>query len=137
MLKNLSAFLFIFLLGLILFSIEKPREKKEFKEVFRENKISMYKEGVFTGTGKGFVSDILVEVEIENVEKDPFFYIKNISVVESKDIERYFNPAREKVIRAVLEKQTTDVDVVTEATRSRDGLIEAIKDAVDKAKKNN
>ena len=87
-----------------------------------------YKEGVYFGTGTGFQGDIEVAVAISDRT------IKAIVVTKTWDDEKFFTRAR-TVIDQMLKKQSTGVDAVSGATYSSNGIIEAVRDALDKAKK--
>ncbi len=135
MIKNLILLIFVLAMGWILLSID-TKEKEVFVNLHTaESEIAAYRPGIYIGRGKGFFSDIIIEVEIISIEEKPYFYIERIDILESEEIERYFKPAKSEVVSTVIKKQTAEVDVVTAATRSRDGLLEAIKDALSKAYK--
>ncbi|MGM0568304.1 MAG: FMN-binding protein [Elusimicrobiota bacterium] len=131
--KNLFVVLFIFILGRILVLTGKPDNNPAGEKAFTEGPVIL-KEGSFKGRGEGFVGDIIVEVEIKETDREPYYMIEDVNVVETSDIEKYFLPAKEKVVSWVLKEQNTDVDVITEATKSKQGLIEAIEDALEKAR---
>ncbi|MEN1761910.1 FMN-binding protein [Anoxynatronum sibiricum] len=79
-----------------------------------------------TGTGQGYADDVVVEVTVLDG------VIQSIEVVESADTPGLSDGAFDAVIEAVLENQSTDVDAVSGATGSSEGLLEAIKDALSK-----
>lgn len=83
----------------------------------------------YEGIGAGFKGDIKVLVGLSNDK------ITNIKVVEYKDDEKWFLRAKEQIIPDILEAQSTDVDVVSGATFSSKGIIEAVNDALGKAGK--
>ena len=83
-----------------------------------------YTDGTYTGTGKGFRGDIKVTVEVENG------VISDITVDSYKDDREFFSKAESSIISAVISSQSTDVDAVSGATFSSNGLIEAIKNAL-------
>lgn len=87
-----------------------------------------YKEGVYFGSGTGFQGDVEVAIAISDKT------IKAIVVTKTEDDETFFDRAR-AVIDQVLKKQSTKVDTVSGATYSSKGILEAIKDALSKAKK--
>ncbi len=135
MIKNLIFLIFAIALGWILLFFSPEKQEPELMTVNVEEEVAMYRPGIYIGRGRGFVSDIVVEVEIISNVDEPYFSINRIEVLEAEELERYFKPAKTKVVDAVINKQTVEVDVITEATRSRDGLLEAIKDALNKAHK--
>lgn len=77
------------------------------------------------GTGSGYGGDIVVDVVIEDGE------ITEIFVVEESETSGIGDAAIDEIIEAVLAAQSADVDVVSNATVSSKGAIEAIKDALD------
>ena len=87
-----------------------------------------YKNGAYFGTAEGFRSDITVAVVIKNKT------ITDIIVTDEDDDPAFFNRA-EKLIDTMLKKQTVDVDVVSGATFSSNGIIDAVKEALKEAKK--
>ena len=131
--KNLFVLLFIFILGRILVLTGTPGNESAGEKGFTEGPVVL-KEGAFRGRGEGFAGDIIVEVEIKEIDEEPYYMIKDVNVVKTSDIERYFLTAKEKVVSFVLKEQNTDIDVITEATKSKQGLIEAIEDALEKAR---
>jgi len=78
-----------------------------------------------TGTGEGYAGEIVVEVTVEGDT------ITAIEVVESSDTPGLSDGAFEEIIPAVIENQSVEgVDVVSEATGSSEGILEAIEDAL-------
>ena len=87
-----------------------------------------YEDGTFTGTAFGNSGDITVAVTV----KDDI--ITNIEILEQEEDEPYFTDALE-VITSMLETNSVDVDTVSGATFSSGGIIDAVKNALDKAEK--
>lgn len=83
-----------------------------------------YADGVYTGTGTGFRGETSVTVTVENGE------ITDITVNSYKDDQQFFNRAESGVISAILQSQDTDVDAVSGATFSSNGIKEAVADAL-------
>lgn len=83
-----------------------------------------YKDGTYTGSGQGFRGVTSVKVVVSNKK------ISTITVTSYQDDEQYFSRAKTSIINAVLSTQSTDVDTVSGATYSSQGLIEAIKNAL-------
>ncbi|NQX48211.1 FMN-binding protein [Paenibacillus tritici] len=89
-----------------------------------------YVDGTYDGTGKGVKSDIKVAVEIKD-EK-----IEGITVKEHKETEAMIDAAVENTIPEIIEKQTTEgVDALSGASGSSGGIIEAVAQALEQAKK--
>lgn len=88
---------------------------------------SAYRDGVYTGTAIGFGGDITVQVTIANDT------ITDISIVSADGETRsYFTRAR-YVISDMLTKGTPQVDAVSGATYSSEGIINAVKNAMAQA----
>ena len=87
-----------------------------------------YKDGVYYGTSEGYKGDVKVAVVIENQK------IQYILIMENEDDKEYFTKAK-GVLEDVLKYQRTDVDTVSGATYSSNGILEAIKKALENAKK--
>lgn len=79
---------------------------------------------VKTGTGFGFRDKVKVSVETDGDK------IKNITVVEHQDTEKYALPAFEALTEDIVAKQSLDVDDYAGATYSSIGFKEAVADAI-------
>lgn len=97
------------------------------KKIGKVNESGQYKDGTYIGTGTGFRGTVKVSVTIKTNK------IKTIKVLSSKDDNAYFNRASGSILPAILKKQTTNVDTVSGATYSSNGIIEAVRDALKKA----
>ncbi len=82
-----------------------------------------YKNGIYFGIGEGYLGDVEVCIVIQ--EKT----IKAIYVTGTSDDEAYFNRAK-GIIATVMKKQTTDVDTISGATYSSNGILEAVEEAL-------
>lgn len=87
-----------------------------------------YKEGIYYGTAEGYSADISVAVVIQD------HTIKAILITDASDDETFFDRAMD-VVKNVVKKQNTDVDTVSGATYSSNGLLNAIKNALRQAEK--
>lgn len=85
-----------------------------------------YRDGVYTGTGTGFEDFIRVQVTIENHQ------ITEIKITESSEDEPYFSEGK-GVIASILEKQSPEVDAISGATYSSEGIKEAVRKALNSA----
>lgn len=85
-----------------------------------------YKDGVYTGTGTGFSGPLTVSVTIQDGK------ISDIEIVSSQDDAPYLNAAS-TLLETIKAKQTTNVDIISGATYSSVGLIEAVRDALKQA----
>lgn len=82
-------------------------------------------DGTYTGSGTGFRGETSVSVTVKNG------YITAIQVTDYSDDERYFSRAETTIISEILAGQTPDVDAVSGATYSSNGIMEAVADALD------
>lgn len=87
---------------------------------------SSYKDGTYTGTAQGFVGPITVKVTVSGGK------VTAITVTSSTDNEPYLSNAK-GVINKILNSQSTNVDVVSGATYSSNGIIGAVRNALSKA----
>lgn len=85
-----------------------------------------YIDGTYTGSALGMNDDINVEVVVSNGE------ISSIEIVSHSDDEPYITDAQ-GVIDKIIANQSTDVDAVSGATYSSNGIIDAVKDALSNA----
>ena len=83
-----------------------------------------FADGVYTGTGNGFRGATNVTVTVENGE------ITDITVNSYSDDQQFFSRAESGVISAIIKSQSTDVDAVSGATFSSNGIKEAVADAL-------
>ena len=86
-----------------------------------------WKDGTYTGSGKGFGGNISVKVTIKDGK------ISSINVTSaSGETASYFSKAK-GIISKMISKQTTNVDVASGATYSSNGIIKAVRNALSKA----
>ncbi|MFR9101054.1 MAG: FMN-binding protein, partial [Anaerostipes hadrus] len=96
-----------------------------------DNVTGVYKDGVYEGTGKGFRGNITVSVRIKHSKIVEIKLVKN-----EKDDSAYFNKAWNEVPYSIIAMQTANadkVDVVSGATYSSNGIMEAVRNALKKA----
>ena len=86
-----------------------------------------YKDGTFTGSASGYHGIVKVSVTIKNNK------IKSIKIVENHDDAAYFNRAKGILLPLMVKKQSTNVDAVSGATFSSNGIIKAVRNALSKA----
>lgn len=97
---------------------------------------TVFKNGTWSGVGlspaddegKDFPGDVYADVTIEND------VITNISVTFQIDDKEYYVIAESVVIDRILSSNSPDVDAVCGATRSAEGIISAVRDALDQAR---
>jgi len=88
---------------------------------------SKYEDGVYTGEGTGKKPGIKISVTIEGDK------ITDIAVVEYNDSDAHFNDVAAEIIPEIISAQSADVDVISGATMSSEGIIQAVSDALAKA----
>lgn len=81
-------------------------------------------DGVYTGSGKGMHSNIEVTVTVEDGK------IASVIVDSHGETPGISDPALEQIPQAIVEANSTDVDVVANATLTSQGIIEAVKAAL-------
>ena len=87
-----------------------------------------YVDGIYYGTAEGYKGDIKVAVVIQDKT------LKAILVTEKQDDEPFITNAMD-VLKNMMKKQSADVDTVSGATYSSKGLIGAVKEAFEEARK--
>lgn len=108
---------------------KKSSKKKTKKQTVKPGSGTVpYINGTYYGTGEGRNGEIKVKLTIKNKK------IVSLVVVSHKEDAPYFAKAK-KILNMVLKKQSAKVDAVSGATLSSNGLIEAIENALDAAKK--
>ncbi|MFT9494880.1 FMN-binding protein [Anaerosolibacter sp.] len=104
---------------------EAPKEEAKAEEAPTE--VVSYKDGVYEGEGEG-MHTIKVSVEVAGGK------IAKVEIIEHEETEGIAEPALEQIPAAIVEKNTPDVEVVSGATIASDGIIEAVKNALEAAK---
>lgn len=87
-----------------------------------------YKDGTYTGTGKGNNGDISVEVIVEGGN------ITTINVTAQSETPGIYEKAQTGVTSSMIKSQTSEVDTVSGATNSSKGIKEAVANALETAK---
>ncbi|MDD3417354.1 MAG: FMN-binding protein [Lachnospiraceae bacterium] len=100
-------------------------ESQETTESLSETKDSAeYQDGIYTGTGQGFRGETGVSVTVENGE------ITDITIDSYVDDEQFFTRAQDGVIQEIIDNQDVNVDAVSGATFSSNGIKEAVANAL-------
>lgn len=86
-----------------------------------------YKDGTYTDTGTGFRGETEVSVTVENGN------ISDIAILSYEDDREYFVRAEDSVISDIMESQDVNVDAVSGATFSSNGIMEAVANALGEA----
>ncbi len=83
-----------------------------------------FEDGTYTGSADGFKSTIKVEVTVQSGK------ITEIKVLEQDDTPSYYADAETEVIPRIIEEQSFEVDAASGATRSSEGIKQAVFDAL-------
>lgn len=87
-----------------------------------------YKAGTYEGMGQGHHGLIKVEITTDEYE------IKEINIIDQQEVPVVSDIVYETIPPEVIKKNSVEVDVVAGATLTSNGLLDAIKDALNKAK---
>lgn len=93
-----------------------------------ENSSAKYKNGTYTGTGRGYRPDLKVAVIIKNDK------IMSVEIVSTNDTSGFYETPAKVIPEEIIKSQSTEVDTVSGATRSSNGIIMAVEDALRQAK---
>ena len=85
---------------------------------------SKYKDGTHAGEGEGMHGPIKGSVEVEDGK------IASVEVTEHEENLEYAKPALDQLPDAIVKKNSADLDTITGATFTSDGIKEAVKDAL-------
>lgn len=94
------------------------------QQVTEQKEKGNYKDGVYTGVGKGFRGTTEVQVTVKDG------YIADITILSFRDDQEFFHKAQSAVINAILTEQTADVSTVSGATFSSSSIMDAVADAL-------
>lgn len=86
-------------------------------------------DGSYEGSGTGLKGNITVQVEIQDGK------IQSIILLESNETKAYMDKAVQGLQDQIISQNSANVDVVAGATYASNGYIEAVRDALSKAKK--
>jgi uncharacterized protein with FMN-binding domain len=98
-------------------------------EILQAEAESPYEDGAYQGTATGFGGEITVEVTIADGA------ISQITVLSADGEDPAYYAQAESVLEEMLRQQSTEVDTVSGATYSSQGLIAATAQALEKAVK--
>lgn len=90
----------------------------------------IYQDGEWIGNALGYNDNITVSVTITNGT------ITDIIILESSDDEPYYGWAKDEIPQSILAAQSTEVDTVSGATFSSEGIMDAVDDALQQAQIN-
>lgn len=88
----------------------------------------LYKDGTYQGSGTGFRNGTTtLSVVVKNG------LISDINVISTGDDQQFFNRAFNTIVPEIIKEQDSDVDAVSGATFSSNGIMEAVADALQNA----
>ena len=103
-------------------STDTTEEKQAFLDAGRFHDL---KDGICTGTADAFRGDVEVQVTVENQK------VTDISILSYCDTEEYFFRAAPYVIEQMKEEQSLNIDALSGATYSSNGIIHATANALE------
>jgi uncharacterized protein with FMN-binding domain len=92
-----------------------------------ERESSVYQDGTYEGSAKGFGGLITVQVTVESDT------ITDIAILSAPDEDRTYLEMASTIVNDILKKQTVQVDTVSGATFSSTGIRNAVSNALKKA----
>jgi uncharacterized protein with FMN-binding domain len=94
---------------------------------FQEGEGYAYKDGAYRGTGVGYNGAITVQVTISEGE------IASIEVLSHIEDQEYWDMSAAWIVNSIINRQSTNVDAVSGATYTCNGIILAVRDALRQA----
>lgn len=89
-----------------------------------------YVDGSYTGEGQGATGTIKVEVKVEKGE------IKEVKLVEHKETSTIVSGVEDNLLPEIIKNQSTEgIEAVSGATKSSEGVLEAVNKALEGAVK--
>lgn len=107
-------------------NVVKEDNKKETKQIETQQKIT-YKDGIYIGSSEGKNGEIKVKVTVKDGR------VHNIEILSHSDTQNLFEIVYKKITSSVYEKQSAEVEIVSGATLTSNGLIRAIGNALEGA----
>lgn len=92
-----------------------------------ESNTSKYSDGTYDGSASGFAGTMQVRVQISNGK------ISNISVVSHSETPGFYERVIESIPASIISAQETNVDTISGATYTSNGIINAVNNALSKA----
>ena len=84
-----------------------------------------FQNGIYTGTGEGYRGKVTVTVKVADGK------ITELILDDYADDKSYMERAKNRIFQEMISRQNTDVDAVSGATYSSNGLIEAVNKALE------
>ena len=94
------------------------------KQTAENNAEGNFQNGIYTGTGEGYRGKVTVTVKVADGK------ITELVLDDYADDKSYMERAKNRIFQEMISRQNTDVDAVSGATYSSNGLIEAVNKAL-------
>lgn len=94
------------------------------KKTAENNAEGNFQNGIYTGTGEGYGGKVTVTVKVADGK------ITELVLDDYADDKSYMERAKNRIFQEMISRQNTDVDAVSGATYSSNGLIEAVNKAL-------
>lgn len=100
-------------------------ELEKYEAATQEQTATGYKDGTYEGTGTGFSGDLTVEVTVKDTK------ISKVEIKDTSDDEEYLSKASALLDEIVKNQGTDGLDVVSGATFSSNGIMDAFNNAME------
>ena len=109
---------------LIAGNLAKEKTADSVKKTAENDAGGNFQNGIYTGTGEGYRGKVTVTVKVADGK------ITELVLDDYADDKSYMERAKNRIFQEMISKQNTDVDAVSGATYSSNGLIEAVNKAL-------
>ena len=109
---------------LIAGNLAKEKTADSVKKTAENDAGGNFQNGIYTGTGEGYRGKVTVTVKVADGK------ITELVLDDYADDKSYMERAKNRIFQEMISRQNTDVDAVSGATYSSNGLIEAVNKAL-------
>lgn len=109
---------------LIAGNLAKEKTADSVKKTAENDAGGNFQNGIYTGTGEGYRGKVTVTVKVADGK------ITELVLDDYADDKSYMERAKNRIFQEMISRQNTDVDAVSRATYSSNGLIEAVNKAL-------
>lgn len=109
---------------LIAGNLAKEKTADSVKKTAENDDGGNFQNGIYTGTGEGYRGKVTVTVKVADGK------ITELVLDDYADDKSYMERAKNRILQEMISRQNTDVDAVSGATYSSNGLIEAVNKAL-------
>lgn len=110
---------------LIAGNLAKEKTADSVKKTAENDAGGNFQNGIYTGTGEGYRGKVTVTVKVADGK------ITELVLDDYADDKSYMERAKNRIFQEMISRQNTDVDTVSGATYSSNGLIEAVNKALE------